>query len=87
MLPNYCPSCQAQLKVESLKCINCQTEVTLLSDLPILASLPENEYKFILRFVINSGSQKKMASELNLSYPTVRNILNKIIIKIKNTEN
>lgn len=86
MLPTYCPSCHSQLKVKCLKCDNCQTEVSGSYDLPILALLPESDQQFILRFVINSGSLKEMASELKLSYPTVRNMLNEIIEKIKTDE-
>lgn len=86
MLPVNCPSCQAQLKVKSLKCEQCQTEVSGSYDLPVLATLSENDQQFITRFVINSGSLKEMASELKLSYPTVRNILNDIIEKIQKHE-
>lgn len=86
MLPTYCPSCQNQLKVKCLKCESCQTEVSGLYDLPTLALLSSEDQQFILRFVINSGSLKEMASELKLSYPTVRNMLNEIINKIKSYE-
>jgi len=86
MLPTYCPGCHAQLKVKCLKCESCQTEVTGLYDLPVLALLPENDQQFILRFVKNSGSLKDMASQLKLSYPTVRNMLNEIITKIETNE-
>ncbi len=86
MLPTYCPGCHAQLKVKCLKCENCQTEVTGLYDLPVLALLPEIDQQFVLRFVKNSGSLKEMASELKLSYPTVRNMLNEIISKIETYE-
>jgi len=86
MLPTYCPSCHAQLKVKSLTCESCKTEVSGSYDLPMLALLHENDQQFILRFVINSGSLKEMASELKLSYPTVRNMLNEIIEKIKTDE-
>ena len=86
MLPTYCPGCHAQLKVKCLKCENCQTEVTGLYDLPVLALLPEIDQQFVLRFVKNSGSLKEMATELKLSYPTVRNMLNEIISKIETYE-
>ena len=86
MLPAYCPSCHSQLKVKCLKCENCQTEVSGLYDLPVLALLSSDDQQFILRFVKNSGSLKEMASELKLSYPTVRNILNDIISKIEEHE-
>lgn len=83
MLPTSCPSCQAQLKVKSLTCESCSTEVTGSYDLPVLALLSDSDQQFILRFVKNSGSLKEMASELKLSYPTVRNMLNEIISKIE----
>jgi hypothetical protein len=86
MLPVNCPSCQAQLKVKSLKCEQCQTEVSGSYNLPVLATLSENDQQFITRFVINSGSLKEMATELKLSYPTVRNMLNDIIEKIQSHE-
>jgi len=86
MLPTYCPSCNNQLKVNRLKCDNCQTEVTGSYDLPVLALLTPEDQQFILRFIINSGSLKEMASELKLSYPTVRNMLNEIINKVKSYE-
>lgn len=83
MLPCYCPSCQTQLKVKSLKCENCNTEVAGNYELPVFALLPPEDQKFILDFVRHSGSLKEMAKQLNLSYPTVRNLLNGIIEKIE----
>jgi len=84
MLPTNCPSCHSQLKVKCLKCENCETEVSGLFDMPVLARLSFEDQQFIQHFVINSGSLKEMSSELKLSYPTVRNMLNEIITKIKN---
>ncbi|MDR3057362.1 MAG: DUF2089 domain-containing protein [Prevotella sp.] len=86
MLPCKCPSCQTQLKVKSLLCENCRTEVHGLYDLPLLAQLSVEEQDFVLKFVKNSGSLKDMAKDLGLSYPTVRNLLDDIIEKIKNYE-
>ena len=86
MLPCYCPSCRLQLKVKSLKCENCQTEVTGNYELPVLSLLSIEEQQFILSFVRHSGSLKEMANQLKLSYPTVRNLLNEIIQKIESYE-
>jgi len=84
MLPCNCPSCKTQLKVRSLLCENCGTEVHGLYDLPVLARLSVEEQDFILKFVKSSGSLKDMSKQLELSYPTVRNLLDDIIEKIKN---
>jgi len=86
MLPTYCPGCHAQLKVKCLKCESCGTEINGSYDLPVLALLPEDDHQFILRFVKNSGSLKEMASQMKLSYPTVRNLLNDIIQRINSYE-
>ena len=86
MLPCICPSCQSQLKVKSLRCDNCQTEVSGLYELPVLARLSPDDQQFILQFVKCSGSLKDMAKHLNLSYPTVRNLLDDIIERLKNEE-
>lgn len=86
MLPCQCPSCQSQLKVKSLKCENCSTEVSGLYELPLLARLSVEEQDFILKFVKSSGSLKDMAKQLGLSYPTVRNLLDEIIGKITTYE-
>ena len=74
------------MKVKSLKCENCQTEVSGSYDLPVLILLSPNEQDFILRFIRYSGSLKEMAKDLSLSYPTVRNLLNEIIEKIESYE-
>jgi hypothetical protein len=87
MLPTFCPSCNAQLKVTCLKCHDCNTEVHGLFDLPVFVLLPQKEQSFILKFIKYSGSLKEMAKDLNLSYPTVRNMLDEIIEKIVDLEN
>jgi len=86
MLPCTCPSCQSQLKVKSLKCDVCQTEVSGLYELPALARLSPDDQQFVLQFVKCSGSLKDMAKYMNLSYPTVRNLLDDIIERLKEEE-
>ncbi len=85
-LPHICPSCSSTLKVKSLVCEKCATEVTGLFSLPLLASLTQQEQDFITDFVISSGSLKIMAQKLGLSYPTVRNLLDDIILKIETNQ-
>ncbi|MBX2905502.1 MAG: DUF2089 family protein [Taibaiella sp.] len=85
-LPHICPSCSSVLNVKSLVCGNCQTEVSGVFNLPLLASLSQQEQEFIVAFVKSSGSLKDMSQQLGLSYPTVRNLLDDIIDKIKTNE-
>jgi hypothetical protein len=85
-LPHICPSCSSALKVKSLVCGKCHTEVSGLFSLPLLASLTQPEQDFIVDFVKCSGSLKIMAQQLGLSYPTVRNLLDDIIQKIESNQ-
>lgn len=85
-LPYSCPSCAALLQVTSLTCPQCETQVSGTFPLPVLSQLSEDEQKFVLSFVKSSGSLKIMAEQLKLSYPTVRNLLDDIIGKIKQNE-
>jgi len=82
-LPVICPSCNSGLKVNSLHCDTCETTISGLFELPVLLQLDPKEQEFVLNFVISSGSLKVMAEKLKLSYPTVRNMLDELIHKIK----
>lgn len=87
ILPISCPSCSSGLKVNSLHCEKCETTISGLFELPDLLQLTPKEQDFILNFVISSGSLKVMAEKLKLSYPTVRNMLDDLINKIKTLKN
>jgi len=86
ILPTVCPSCNSQLKVKSLICEQCRTEIQGQYELPSLARLSADDQTFILEFMKASGSLKEMARLLGLSYPTVRNRLDEIIERIKLAE-
>lgn len=86
ILPTDCPACKHQLKVKSLICENCQTEIQGRFDLPALARLSPEDQALILDFLKLSGSLKDMAKLLSLSYPTVRNRLDEIIERVKQAQ-
>lgn len=85
--PVTCPSCESELKAQSLHCSLCQTTISGSFDLPLLLKLDQKEQNFILDFVQSSGSLKIMAQKLKLSYPTVRNMLDELIKKIVKLQN
>lgn len=82
-LPIACPSCQESLHVSQLSCPACSTQVSGNYPLPVLLRLPADEQAFILQFFLSGGSLKEMASQIGISYPTVRNRLDDIIEKVK----
>lgn len=55
-----------------------------LKDVPNwILSLDEEDVEFIKKFVLNSGSLKEIAKLYEVSYPTVRIKLDRLIEKIK----
>ncbi|TCN24118.1 DUF2089 family protein [Mesobacillus foraminis] len=46
-------------------------------------SLDKQSLEFIRKFILNSGSLKNMAKEYEVSYPTVRTMLDNLIKKIE----
>lgn len=48
-----------------------------------LCDLEEEEFVFMKKFVLASGSLKKMAGQYNVTYPTVRLRLDRLIQKIE----
>ncbi|MHC4552369.1 MAG: DUF2089 family protein [Planctomycetota bacterium] len=45
--------------------------------------LSDEDCRFIKRFILASGSLKEMAVQYGISYPTVRNRLDRLIEKVK----
>jgi len=81
-LPISCPSCEKSLVVSQLSCPGCETIISGNYSLPVLLQLSPEEQEFAFKFILSGGSLKKMATQMNKSYPTVRNRLDDIIEKI-----
>ena len=52
-----------------------------------LKALDEEDFAFLKRFVLTSGSLKALAKEYGISYPTVRARLDRLIAKVKAGDN
>ena len=52
-----------------------------------MAGLEEEDVAFIKKFILASGSLKEVAGQYGVTYPTVRLRLDRLIQKIKLTEN
>lgn len=48
--------------------------------------LNEEDLVFVKRFIVNSGSLKSMAADYDVSYPTMRRRLNRLIEKVAAAE-
>ena len=65
--------------MQRLSCKACDVVVEGAFPVPTLLQLKPEQLEFVERFVIASGSLKEMAKETGVSYPTVRNRLDRII--------
>jgi hypothetical protein len=79
-LITQCPSCgDGTLKVTKIDCRKCETKFEGDFQIPPLLRLREEDLNFVEDFVRSEGSLKEMAKKMNLSYPTVRNHLTRVI--------
>ena len=83
MLFNRCPDCSGALRISKLSCEDCGLGLEGLFTTPRLSRLDAKEQRFVELFVLASGSLKQMAELLGVSYPTVRNRLDRLIEHLK----
>jgi hypothetical protein len=84
-----CPSCQRKMLITGLKCPVCKIKIKGTFYSHRFGYLDKESLDFIESFIINHGNIKEMEKILNISYPTVKSRLEKIIedlIKIKDME-
>jgi hypothetical protein len=77
-----CPICQAELAVTRLHCRSCGTNIDGSFSLGPLERLSPEQIQFVEALVRNRGSLKDLGAELGMSYPTVNNRLNDILIAL-----
>ena len=78
-----CPNCKGNLKIKKKQCIDCGLQLEGEFDENPLAQLNREELDFVLDFVLMGGNFKALAERQNLTYPTLRVRLDKIIAKLE----
>jgi len=81
-----CPSCEGELLATRLSCRACGTQLDGQFEIPPLLQLSPDDLAFVTAFVRTSGSLKAMAQQLGVSYPTVRNRLDEILLRLEAVE-
>ena len=77
-----CPVCGNQLLATRLTCTRCHTEITGEFALSRFSYLNRDELQFVETFLRVQGNIKEMEKEFNISYPTVKKMLDTIITKM-----
>lgn len=77
-----CPVCGNQLLATRLTCSRCHTEITGEFALSRFSYLNRDELQFVETFIRVQGNIKEMEKEFEISYPTVKKMLENIIQKM-----
>ncbi len=77
--PGVCPVCGKEMYVTRLRCRTCGTAVEGAFSLPRLARLSREDQKFVEIFLRAEGKLNRVQEILNISYPTARARLHKVI--------
>lgn len=77
---SQCPVCHQDLVVTELRCEHCQTAVSGAFTLSKFNYLDTDKLYFIEIFVKNRGNIKAIEKEMNISYPTVKKLLDEVIV-------
>ena len=77
-----CPVCGNQLLATRLTCTRYHTEITGEFALSRFSYLNRDELQFVETFIRVQGNIKEMEKEFNISYPTVKKMLDTIITKM-----
>lgn len=74
-----CPVCEGELTVTRLHCDTCETTIEGRFTNGAFAGLTPEQLDFVETFVRVEGKMNRMADEMGISYPTLRNRLHEII--------
>ena len=74
-----CPYCFGKMRVSTLVCNECSTEIKSRFTVPRFLELSADQQQFAMDFILASGSLKEMAAKYGISYPTVRARLDRMI--------
>jgi len=74
-----CPVCDGKLVVSELTCEQCHSKIQGEFPLNKFNYLTAQQQEFALVFLKNCGNIKQIEKELNISYPTVKKMLDSVI--------
>lgn len=81
----HCPVCEeSELLIREIECPSCGIRVQGAFQIPPspFENLTEEQVQFMLNYIRCEGRFNRLEEELNLSYPTLRNRLNSLIIAL-----
>jgi hypothetical protein len=83
LIDSTCPYCRNPMAVTRMGCGRCGIQVEAAFPVSRLAALPLEHQRFVEMFLLADGSLKEIAEQLGVSYPTIRNRLDKVIAALR----
>jgi hypothetical protein len=77
-----CPFCKKELEITELSCTDCGTSIKGKFSVCEFCNLSEEELNFVRVFLKSRGNIKEVEKELEISYPTVKNRLNLVLLSL-----
>ncbi|QSH42483.1 DUF2089 family protein [Lentisphaerota bacterium ZTH] len=81
-----CRNCNEEMQIKVMACPRCSLRLEGDITLPRLARLAPEDRNFIELFVLSGGSLKEVGKIMDISYPTVRGRLDKVIKALKHLD-
>ena len=85
-LISKCPCCNETLRIATLQCPECGMEMKNDFELSAFDRLSNEQYAFLIEFLQQRGNLKNVQSELGVSYPTAKKILDDLLIALELTQ-
>ena len=82
LTPGSCPVCGARLEVRKLYCPACDITIEGRFNMCKFCYLNQEQREFAETFIRCRGNIKEVERELGVSYPTVRNRLDAVIVAL-----
>nr|WP_319399805.1 DUF2089 family protein [uncultured Carboxylicivirga sp.] len=86
-VPINCPSCKEVLQVKQMICPACETKVEGQFAFSTLLQLPADEQELIINYFKYRGNLIKLQEVYQISYPPLRKMLDKVLMKFEGDEN
>lgn len=74
-----CPVCDAPMEIVELKCSSCGTTIQGNFEFNKLMLLDDEDLQFLMTLLRSKGNLKEVQSRLDISYPTAKSRLEKLL--------
>ena len=82
LIPGICPFCGKPTVATRVECKHCHITMEGEFSLSKFSELTQEQLKMIELFLVSRGNIKEMERLMNISYPTVRNKLEDIVVAL-----